>query len=128
MDTQLNGKRALVTGASSGIGRAIAEALARDGARVAVHARSDEKARDTLDTIAAAGGEAFAVTADMRVTAEIGTMCKAALDKLGGIDIVVNNAGIFDHALVVEITEDFWDETMDVDLKAPFLVTKHTFP
>lgn len=128
MDTRLNGKRALVTGASSGIGRAIAEALAREGARVAVHARSEEKARDTLDTITAAGGEAFVVTADMRATAEIGPMCRAALDGLGGIDIVVNNAGIFEHGLVVDMTEEFWNETMDIDLKAPFLVTRHTLP
>jgi NAD(P)-dependent dehydrogenase (short-subunit alcohol dehydrogenase family) len=128
MDTQLNGKRALVTGASSGIGRAIAEALAREGARVAVHGRSEDRVSDTLDSIAAAGGDAFAVTADMRVTAEIGTMCRAALDELGGIDVVVNNAGIFEHALIVDMTEEFWDETMDIDLKAPFLVTKHTLP
>ncbi len=124
----MNGKRVLVTGASSGIGRAIAEALAREGARVAVHARSDESARDTLDAIAAAGGDAFTVAADMRVTAEIGTMCRAALDELGGIDIVVNNAGIFEHALVVDMTKEFWDQTMDIDLKAPFWVTKHTLP
>ena len=85
MDTQLNGKRALITGASSGIGRAIAEAMAAEGASVAVHARSEAKAKDTLDAIAKAGGNAFAVTGDMTVTGEIEAMCKTALDKLGGI-------------------------------------------
>lgn len=128
MDTQLTGKRALVTGASSGIGRAIAEAMAAEGATVAVHARSEDKAKDTLDSIAAAGGNAFPVTADLTVTAEIEAMCKAALDKLGGIDIVVNNAGVYDYISVPDMTEEQWDWIVDTDLKTPFLITKHTLP
>jgi len=128
MDTQLNGKRALITGASSGLGRAIAEAMAAEGATIAVHARSEAKAKDTLDAIANAGGSAFAVTADMTATGEIEAMCKTALDKLGGIDVVVNNAGVYDYMSVPEMTEEQWDWVIDTDLKAPFLVTKYTLP
>ena len=93
METSLHGCRALVTGAASGIGAAIAEAFAREGAHVAVHARSEERARPTVDAIEAAGGRAFAVTADLRDRAAIARMCETAIERLGGLDILVNNAG-----------------------------------
>ena len=93
METSLHGRRALVTGAASGIGAAIAEAFAREGAHVAVHARSEERARPTVDAIEAAGGRAFAAVADLRDRAAIARMCEAAIERLGGLDILVNNAG-----------------------------------
>lgn len=128
MARDLDGKRALVTGASSGIGQANALALASEGASVALHARSEEKAAGTRDAITRAGGDAFALAADMTKGVEIEALCKTALDRLGGLDIVVNNAGFFGYGAVADMSEAFWDAMMDVDLKAPFLVTKHTLP
>ena len=128
MDTQLDGKRALVTGASSGLGRAIAEAMAADGATIAVHARSEEKAKDTLDTIAKAGGNAFAVTGDMATTGEIEAMCKTALDKLGGIDIVVNNASAIATEPTENLTAKKFDLMMDINVRGTFLLTKAALP
>ena len=120
----LEGKRTLVTGAASGIGRAIAEAYAAEGATVAVHARSEARAADTLEAIASAGGKAFAVAADLTEPAAIEAMCGTAIERLGGIDVVVNNAGVADYAKVVDMDEAMWDWIMAVNLKAPFLVSK----
>lgn len=124
----LTGKRAMVTGAASGIGRAIAEAYAREGAQVAVQARSEARAAETLAAIEAAGGSGFAVAADLTDSSAIESMCGEAIERLGGIDIVMNNAGVADYAKVVDMEESFWDNVMDVNLKAPFLVSKFTLP
>ncbi|MBM3518614.1 MAG: SDR family oxidoreductase [Alphaproteobacteria bacterium] len=128
MEQGLGGKRVLVTGASSGIGQAVAEAMAAQGAVVAVHARTEARAKDTIDRIAKAGGKAFPVAADLERTDELRAMCEAAIAKLGGIDVVVNNAGVADLSAVTDMDERFWDWTMNVNLKAPFLVCKHTLP
>ena len=128
MRVGLEGKRALVTGAASGIGRAIAEAYAAEGATVAVHARSEERVAETLESIANAGGKAFAALADLTDPAAIEGMCKAAIERLGGLDVVVNNAGVADYAKVVDMDEAMWDWIMAVNLKAPYLVSKHTLP
>ena len=128
MPKKLQDARALVTGAASGMGRAIAEAYAREGAIVALHARTEERASETLDSITKAGGKAFAVAADLTDSGAIEAMCAQAIAKLGGIDIVVNNAGVADYAKVVEMKEAMWDSVMAVNMKAPFLVCKHTLP
>jgi 3-hydroxybutyrate dehydrogenase len=128
METGLKGKRALVTGAASGMGRAIAEAYAREGVVVALHARTEERASETLGSITNEGGKAFAVAADLTDPGAIKEMCAQAITKLGGIDIVVNNAGVADYAKVVDMDEAMWDGIMAVNLKAPFLVCKYTLP
>ena len=128
MTGKLAGKRALVTGAASGIGKSIAESYAREGAVVAVQARSIERSAETLELITAEGGEAFAVAADLTDTGEIEAMCQQAIERLGGIDIVMNNAGVGEYKKVVDMEESFWDRIMDVNLKAPFLVSKYTLP
>ena len=128
METSLHGRRALVTGAGSGIGAAIAEALAREGAHVAVHARSEERARPTVDAIEAQGGQAFAAAADLRDRAAIAPMCQAAIERLGGLDILVNNAGIFVRKRVAEMDLASWDAMVEINLTAPYLVTQAALP
>lgn len=124
----LQGKRALVTGAARGIGRAISESLTREGARVAVHARNVAQLDETLEAIMAADGTAFGVEANLLDSGAIEAMCANAIERLGGIDIVVNNAGVGGQAALVDTDEATWDWTLDTNLKAPFLVTKHTLP
>ena len=128
METSLQGRRALVTGAGSGIGAAIAEAFAREGAHVAVHARSDERARPTVDAIEAAGGRAFAAAADLRDRAAIAPMCAAAIERLGGLDILVNNAGTFIRKPVAEMDLASWDSMVETNLTAAFLATQASLP
>ena len=128
METSLQGRRALVTGAGTGIGAAIAEAFAREGAHVAVHARSDERAQPTVEAIEAAGGQAFAATADLRDRAAIAPMCQAAIERLGGLDILVNNAGIFVRKQVSELDLESWDAMLEINLTAPYLVTQAALP
>lgn len=110
MTGSLNGKRALVTGAASGMGRAIAESYAREGATVAVQARTIERATETLASIEAEGGSAFAVAADLTDSAAIEAMCADAIKCLTGIDIVMNNAGVADCKKVVDMEESFWGQ------------------
>jgi NAD(P)-dependent dehydrogenase (short-subunit alcohol dehydrogenase family) len=124
----LIGKRALVTGAARGIGARTAEALVHEGARVAVHARRPEQLEAIADSVRVLGGEAICVTGELTDAASIEKFCGAAIDGLGGIDIVINNAGVAAHGPVVDLEEDEWDQVMDVNLKAPFLVTQHTLP
>ena len=128
METSLHGRRALVTGAGSGIGAAIAEAFAREGARVAVHARSEERARPTVDAIETAGGHAFAAAADLRDRAAIAPMCAAAIERLGGLDILVNNAGVFTRKPVAEMDLESWDSMVETNLTAAFLATQAALP
>ena len=128
METSLHGRRALVTGAGSGIGAAIAEAFAREGAHVAVHARSEERARPIVAAIEAAGGHAFAAPADLRDRAAIGPMCQAAVERLGGLDILVNNAGVFIRKPVAEMDLDSWDAMVETNLTASLLVTQAAVP
>ena len=128
METSLRGRRALVTGAGSGIGAAIAEAFAREGAHVAVHARSNERARPTVDAIEAAGGRAFAAVADLRDRAAIAPMCEAAVERLGGLDILVNNAGVFIRKPVAEMDLASWDGMVETNLTAAFLASQASLP
>ena len=126
MNIDLSGQRALVTGASSGIGAAIAELYAASGAHVAVHARTLAKAAATVENIRAAGGRAFAVEADLVEPMAIEALCDAAIRGLGGIDIVMNNAGLYIPGAVVDSGGDTWRKTMAVNLEAPRLITRIT--
>lgn len=93
MDLQLKGKRALVTGSSSGIGEAIAHVLAEEGASVVVHGRSVERAAAVRDAIVAAGGTAHAVTGDLSVAETVEQVAREVTAALGGVDILINNSG-----------------------------------
>ena len=92
------------------------------------HARSEERARPTVDAIEAAGGRAFAATADLRDRAAIAPMCAAAIERLGGLDILVNNAGTFVRKQVAEMDLASWDAMVEINLTAPYLVTQATLP
>ena len=121
-------KRALVTGASSGIGAAIALACAAEGAHVAVHARTPGKAAPLVERIRAAGGSAFAVAADLADRSGIEPMCAAALEGLDGIDVVVNNAGVFERNRILDVALEHWDLNFAVHVTAPLLITRLTAP
>lgn len=128
MKLELADKRALVTGTASGMGRAIALAFAQEGAIVAVHTRSIESARELVNDIEQSGGRAVPVAADLTDIVAIKAMCDETITLLGGIDIVVNNAGAVSKAPVTETSEEDWDKIMQVNLKTPFLITKYLVP
>jgi 3-oxoacyl-[acyl-carrier protein] reductase len=122
----LSGKRALVTGASRGLGRAIALAFARQGADVAINYRGNaEAARDVADQVEQMGRRAALVQGDTSAGREgCEAIVKAALDELGGIDILVNNAGITRDNLVMRMDADEWDAVIDTNLSGPFWMTR----
>ncbi len=119
----LEGQVALITGASSGIGRATAEAFAREGASVAVnYCKNRSGAEQAVETIRKIGREAVAVKADVTQSAEVKQMMKTVLQKWGRIDILVNNAGdLLARRTLVDMTEEYWDQVMDLNLKSVFL-------
>ena len=128
MGTRLAGKRVLVTGATSGIGRAIAVAMAAEGARVAVHGRSAGRAEPVVEEIRGKGGDAFGVGAELGDYAALEAMCQDALRRLGGIDVAVNNAGIFAEGRIRDVPLADWERNFAVHVTAPMLVTRYVAP
>lgn len=125
MSKELSGRVALVTGASRGIGAAIATRLANDGALVAVNYRQDEEgAMKVVETIQSHGGEAFAIQADVRDASQVSEMFSQVLKRWGKVDILVNNAGILRESFVMLMSEAEWNEVVDTSLKGAFLCTK----
>lgn len=125
----LGGRTALVTGGSRGIGRAIALALARAGADVAVNFHSNKgAAEETCSAIQGMGRRAFAVEADVSRSAQVDRMLKSVHKAMGPVSVLVNNAGIGVRRTIDEITEGDWDQTLTVNLKAAFLVTQALLP
>jgi len=120
----LKDKVAVVTGASQGIGRDTALALAEAGARVAVAARNEEKLAVLVKEIAAAGGEAFAVKMDVADAEQIKAGFKQALEKFGRLDILVNNAAITRDGLALRMKQDDWDAVIRTNLTGAHLCTQ----
>ena len=119
---RLSGKVALVTGAQQGIGRAIAVALARDGADVGVNFLDDaDRAERVADEIRGLGRRALAVQADVAQAASVEAMVAAVVDALGPPEVLVNNAGVFPRASFLELQEREWDHVLGVNLKGSFL-------
>jgi 3-oxoacyl-[acyl-carrier protein] reductase len=122
---QLNDKVAIVTGSSRGIGAAIAQTLARQGAKVVLnHRNSPIEAEAVATAIQAAGGEALVVQADVSQSNEAQALIKAALDKFGQIDILVNNAGVTRDTMIVTMKEADWDLVLQTNLTSAYHCSK----
>lgn len=118
---KLQGEVALVTGASRGIGRSIALALAKAGAKVIVNYQGNEAAaQETIRLILAAGGGGFLYKADVSAASEVEAMIKAVLDTYGRIDILVNNAGITRDGLIMRMKDDDWSSVIETNLTGVF--------
>jgi 3-oxoacyl-[acyl-carrier protein] reductase len=119
---RLKEKIALVTGSSRGVGRAVAVAYAREGAKVMINYTSNEKAaKEVVVEIRNLGGQAEAFRADVAKKADAQAIVQATIDAFGGIDILVNNAGFTRPAMMLKMTEEQWDEVVNIHMKGPFL-------
>src|SRR5271157_2291254 len=122
--TSLEGRSALVTGASQGIGRACALALAKAGARVALAARNETKLAEVAAEIAAGGGTAQPFAIDMASEDSIKAGAKAAISHFGSIEILVNNAGVTKDTLLLRMKRADWDSVIATNLTGTFLLTQ----
>ncbi len=124
LKADLSGQVALVTGASSGLGRHFAKVLAASGAKVALVARRAEQLEALAEEIRGTGGEAAAVPGDITSGASVKDAFQAAADTLGPISVVVNNAGIARQAAALDVDEDAWDAVVDTNLRGAWLVAQ----
>jgi 3-oxoacyl-[acyl-carrier protein] reductase len=125
----LDGKVAIVTGSSRGIGRAVAERFAAEGAKVVINwVRGGREASGVVDVIKKGGGEAASVQGDVSKSADVGNLVRATVDRFGRVDVLVNNAGVMIAKSVLETTEDEWDRTIDINLKGAYLCSKEVAP
>lgn len=125
---ELEGKVAIVTGASRGMGRAISKLLAAEGMRVGLVARREGPLRAVADEVRADGGEIFAIPNDVRSVAATEAMAQTVRDRWGRIDVLVNSAFWGPPASIEKTTEEFWDRTLDTSLKGPFLCARAVVP
>lgn len=124
---RMDAKRVVITGAAANIGRATALLFAREGARLVI-GDIDERAGDTAAEIEREGGEAHFVPTDVTSAAAMEILMAAAKERLGGIDVLVNNAGILRSGAVTELDESVWDDLMRVNPKSCFLAAKYGVP
>jgi NAD(P)-dependent dehydrogenase (short-subunit alcohol dehydrogenase family) len=121
---RFSGKSALVTGASSGIGRATAKALGREGARVVCAGRRQDRLAQTVEAIRAAGGEAVAAAGDVREEAVCARWVESARERFGGLDLLVNAAGVIGSGSLADTAPGEWDRVMDSNLRSVYLLTR----
>jgi NAD(P)-dependent dehydrogenase (short-subunit alcohol dehydrogenase family) len=125
----LSDKVTLITGASQGLGRALALAFAREGARVVVNARSEESVRPVAGEVEDAGAEVLAVAADVSKGADVERLVGESVEHFGKIDVLVNNAGLLGPRVAIEdYPEDEWRRIIDANLTGPFLVSRAAIP
>jgi 3-oxoacyl-[acyl-carrier protein] reductase len=126
---KLKDKVALVTGSSRGVGKSIALAFAKEGAKVMVNYTSNEKAaNEVLETIQKMGGQAKVFKADVAKKAEAQALVQATVDAFGGLDILVNNAGFTRPAMMLKMTEEQWDAVVNIHLKGAWLCAQAAAP
>ncbi len=132
---RMKGKVAIVTGASRGLGRAVALEFAREGASVVVSARGQSPTGlpgtpdDTASAIRADGGEAFSVACDVSDEAQVRAMVEQTVDRYGKIDVLVNNAGVMAIGYpFLELTPDVWDQSFGTNVRGPYLTCRHVIP
>ncbi|MFN8007632.1 MAG: glucose 1-dehydrogenase [Terriglobia bacterium] len=128
MYDSLKGKIALVTGASGGVGQGCAVRLAAEGVRVVMIDIDDKGGKETLGMIQAQGGQAIFQQADISQTEQCRLAVQKAVDTFGGLDILLNNAGIFPRSYLEETTEEFYDRMLGINLKGPFFLCKYAVP
>lgn len=129
MDLQLQGKRALVTGSSTGIGEGIAKVLAQEGALVAVHGRDEERTNGVAEEIVAKGGKAFAVTGDLATADEDALqVANKAVTALGDVDILINNAGIYGNSGWMDTKPDDWAHIYNINVVSMVRLIRHLVP
>lgn len=122
---RLEGKAAIVTGGGRGVGRAICLAYAREGANVIVnYASKDQPAQEVVEMVQKMGRKAVAVKGNVAVKVDVERIVQTAIDQFGRIDILVNNAGATRTGMLYKMTEEQWDEVVDIHLKGPFLCTQ----
>src|SRR5258706_5874051 len=125
----MKGKRILVTGGAKRIGRAIALAAAHEGADVAItYMESADAAQRTVVELQALDVKAFAIHCDVRDPQSVRQVCAQAVEKLGGLDVLINNAGRFENARFEEITVEQWDDVFQTDTRGPFLMSQCALP
>jgi 3-oxoacyl-[acyl-carrier protein] reductase len=125
---QLDGRVAIVTGSGRGIGREIALRLVRDGAKVVVNDLDEAPAKETIELIRQAGGEAVACNGDVAAPDFGERIVRTALDAYGGVHVIVNNAGYTWDSVIQKMSDEQWDAILDVHLKAPFRILRAFFP
>jgi NAD(P)-dependent dehydrogenase (short-subunit alcohol dehydrogenase family) len=128
MDKRLPGKVAIITGGGSGIGRATALLFAREGASVVVGDLNHDTAQATVTAIQAEGGTACVVRVNVTQAAEVEQLIASAVQEYGRLDILFNNAGIGKRVALTDMSEDDWQQVIDVDLKSIFLCSKYAVP
>ncbi len=125
---RLEGKVALITGGTSGIGSATAIRFAHEGAAVAITGRNSERGEQVVQDILANGGEALFIQSDVRKAGDCRQAVDQTLERFGKIDVLFNNAGVFHPKTIPDCTEEEWDETIDSSLKGAFLMSKYVLP
>jgi NAD(P)-dependent dehydrogenase (short-subunit alcohol dehydrogenase family) len=125
---RLEGKVALITGGTSGIGSATAIRFASEGAAVAITGRNPERGEKVVQDIIANGGDALFIRSDVRSAEDCRHAVDQTLERFGKIDVLFNNAGVFHPKSIPECTEEEWDETIDSSLKGAFLMSKYVLP
>lgn len=124
---RLDGKVALVTGVSRGIGRGIAVGLANEGAKLVLAARNVKGLKETEAKVVAQGSEALIVPTDVTSEEEIVRLFNKTMQRFGKLDILVNNAGAFDSGPIDQLSTEAWNRVVAVNLRAPFLCTRAAF-
>jgi NAD(P)-dependent dehydrogenase (short-subunit alcohol dehydrogenase family) len=125
---RLRDRIALITGGTSGIGRATALLFAQEGAKVVVVGRSNARGQEVVSEITSAGGTGIFRRCDVRFAAECQQVVEETIETFGHLDILFNNAGVFYANTVIDCTEEEWDLTVDISLKGTYLMSKYTLP